>query len=411
MTKMEKELEEAIYSSDEDSIMKIIYKDPSLIQLALQLSIRYDRPLIINVLVSLIQDETGESKTSIIERATMNLMRSIIYKDNMRTMNSIVYNDPLNLYIILRVSAQMGNTKYFNYSLSKIDELGLGIDPSIWNEIAISTIGSISSNSILRGILSKHISYIDIPTLAKEIVVAQSISKLDIILQYRRYIDINSLLIYAMESNFNDSIDTLLQYVNRDESDRVVEVAVSTSNMIVVDTLISYYSGDISILILMSIDREDSDMYRYLMDMNITDRSAYPTIAISLARHGMLEELIDLLSDIDDYTPIIVELISNGYTDLIGDIIDIEPDVLDLLPIMTEAYKRGEYMSIRDTLLSYKKYVTPIVEMYDEMLTQGNSVIPILRRSTLDMRVLRPYLQHLNMYDLDRQISMMNRYR
>lgn len=398
---MESGLHDAIYESDEDKTIKIVHDNPSLLPLALRYAVRYDRPLIINLLIPIaIKDGMGD-KASILEDVTSGIVSEAINKNDSVTLNSMIYSDIIILYTILRESVKMGNMKYYQYALAKMEDSHLTIDPSTWQTLALLAIeGGVASNPVFRDILEKHHEHLDIPILAKDIVAIQSGSKLVSILSYKKYLDVNSLLITAMESHFHRGIELLSRDVDTENMDKVIELAASLGYIELLDTFIQYYKGDIANL---AIDNQQEDIYRYLLDS--IPPTSYTSIGIALANNGMLDDLIDLVTDIKDYTPVIEALVTHGYVDLISDLLDFEPEIVRYLPILYTAYEKGVYREVKDILFSYKQYVTPIDEAFNTIIDMGRNSIPVIRRMKIDLSPLREYMRKLKMYDIDRYLA------
>ena len=405
---MERDLEDAVYSSDEHRVLDIVKRE-GVAHLALRYAVRYDRGLIINLLLPIIISEKGGTKTSVIEDVTREIVSDAISSDSTPVLNSLIYNDILNIYTILRVSVFMGNMKYYKWSLDKIRESGLTIEPGIWEELAMICISGVETSKIFRDIINNHADDIDISSMALSVIGVKSISKLDSLLEYRKRLDITSLVISSIESHFDEGTRLLLRYIYTSNNiDNILEVGVSNSNLDVIEELLPYYRGKKINLVLLAIDSGDTSIYHYLMSG--MRRISYNIIAKALARKGMVEELIDVVSNISDYTAVIEELIKSGYSDMIEDLLDMEPESIEYLPILFTAYKEGDYTSVRDTLFSYREYVTDIDRVFDDILTKGRDSISILRKTKIDLSPILPYVQDLNMHDIARFISTRLRY-
>lgn len=413
---MNTRLIELIYEDNITEVMSILEEEHTLVPLALRYTVRYDRGLLLLSLLKVAKEKEYVPTNSTIESVrlsmTIDILDEAIGKDDTVTMNSMIYMDVLNVYTLLERAVSLSSLKIYRYSLSKIQELNLSIGSETWMSLLNIVIGTSSSlnnsNVIFLDILTHH-KDLDMTDVGRLIVCARSSYKLDLISQYRKFMDVNSLLILSMKEKFPSGINSFLYSVDKKNIDEVVEVAVEERHIDVVNALVTSYKGDVTLLTIMAIEKKDKKMYLLLLDH--TPISSYSSLCLAMVRSRMYDEMLDIVLDIDDYTLVLKEMVKENEIDMLDIVLDLRPHTIDYLPILYESSRHDRYNKVRNILFSYNTYITPIVEVFDIVLSKRQESLPILKKMRdIDLEPIRTYIQEMGLYDIDRYISFCSRY-
>lgn len=410
---MDIRVKELIYEDNIEEVLSMIDQEKELIPVALRWSVRYDRILLLSSMMKRAREFGYISSTDTVESVRSSMTSSIIddsiRNDDKTTINSMIYTDVLNVYLVLERSVMATSFKFYSFSLSKIEENNLTIDGAMWmNLVKITANISSVTNSIFADILN-HKEHLDMTKVGKLVIDARSSYKLDMISSHKKSMDVNYLLVYSMRNRFNSGVDSFLYSVDKKNVDEVMKVAVEEDYIDVVDTLITSYKGDITSLTLLSIEKKNIKIYNFLLDF--TSTSSYTDLCVTMVKSRMYDQMFDLLVDIKDFTPILVEIVREDEIDMLDVLLDMEPETVDFLPILYQASLTMEYNRIRDILFSYGSCRTPTVEAFDMIVSKGDASLPTLRKSKdVDLQSIKQYVREMGLYNIDRYISFSSKY-
>jgi hypothetical protein len=442
-------LEDYVYSDEYGKVVEMVEENVSLLRMAIMMAVRYDKGLLITELMPMVREQRLGTREEVIRDATVSILENAMINDNshsITTINSIIHYDILNVYLAIEAAIKAGSHKYYTMVVKKMKDMGMDDIPDIMYKryIDLCVNRAPYANAIYNDLLPKAIPYVDIEEVITRIITQKKTSLLHSTpLLHTKYqntlLNMTSLIIYSMEVGCHDCASILLNKVY--DSDQNIDIrdimntAIITNYPDISDLIDRYYSSssttssttgtrceDLVNMTILAINSGNMYYSEFLSRCSMRQED-YSQICVAMVKNDMIEEMIEIVDKVNDVTPVMEELVKTGYSDLLSDILDMNPPVANYLPVMTLIYENyGHTRYIEETRSSimndekYGNYITPLVAVYDMILSSNTRDINAIKRSirtamtaNVDLRPLIPYFEQLRMYDIARYISYVMR--